>query len=512
MKQKEPSDRTSKFIFNAFFAAAYQILVLAAGFIMPKIMLLYYGSEINGMITSITQFISYFNLVEAGLSGAAVYALYKPLAEEDHKQISSIASATQKFYLKSGYIFLILVLILAFAYPFSIELSGLGYWQIFSLVLILGTSGILEFFTLGKYRAILTADQKLYMISVSSALYQIVNTLIFVCLAVLHANIVFVRAMALTAVFLRCLILRQYTRRHYPYINYKEHPDNQSLNKRWDALLHQILGVVYTGAPVMMATIFLNLKAVSIYSVYQMIMGGISGIFGIFMNGLSSSFGDLIARNKVQPLQRAYQEFEFAYYSLITIVYSVAFVMILPFVRLYTSGVTDAEYCDPVLGALSVLNGLLYDLRTPQGMMVVSAGHYKETRMQVVIQGLIMVVTGTVLAPKMGLSGILLSSICSNLYRMTDLIYYIPKNVTKLSVNKTIRKIICTVAEFGIITVPFQFFRLVCDTYTRWVFAAVAVTFYAFFVTLLLGFVCCRTEMYGIWERIMELRRKRNES
>lgn len=510
MKQKEPSDRTGKFIYNAFFAAAYQVLILVAGFLTPKIMLLYYGSEINGMITSITQFISYFNLVEAGLSGAAVYALYKPLADEDHKQISSIVAATQKFYLKSGYIFLALVLTMAFIYPCSIDLDWMGYWQIFLLVLILGTSGVLEFFTLGKYRAILTADQKLYMISISSALYQILNTLIFVCLAVLHADIVAVKAAALSAVFLRCLILRQYTRRHYPYINYKEHPDAQALNKRWDALILQILGVVHTGAPVMIATVLLNLKAVSVYSVYQMIMGGISGILGIFVNGLSASFGDLITRNKTQPLQRAYQEFEFAYYSLITIVYSVSFAMIMPFIRLYTAGITDAEYDYPVLGILFVINALLNDLKTPQGMMVIAAGHYKETRIQVTVQGMIMIVTGAALAPKLGLYGIVIGSVCSNLYRVADLIFYIPKNVTKLPAANSIRKIACMAVAFILITGPFQFFRIVCENYVQWIKYAMAVTLYAVFVTLLAGCMCCRKEMHGICRRVKELRRNKN--
>ena len=60
-------------------------------------MLKYYGSEINGLVSSINQFIVYFNLVEAGLSGAAIYALYKPLAENNHKAINSIVSAARNF-------------------------------------------------------------------------------------------------------------------------------------------------------------------------------------------------------------------------------------------------------------------------------------------------------------------------------------------------------------------------------------------------------------------------------
>jgi len=512
LKKKEPSDRTSKFIYNAFFAASYQIVVLAAGFIIPKIMLLYYGSEINGMITSITQFINYFNLVEAGLSSAAVYALYKPLAKSDHKQISAVVTATQKFYIKSGYIFLVLVGILACIYPLNIKLDGLSYWQVLFLVLILGFAGVLEFFTLGKYRAILTADQKLYIISISSTLYVILNTALLVFMAVLRVDIVVAKAVCLTAILLRCMILYKYTRRNYPYINYEEQPNNQVLNKRWDALYLQILGVLQTGAPVIIVTIFMDLKAVSVYSIYNMVIGGISGVLGIFINGLSSSFGDIIARNKIQILQRAYQEFEFAYYSLITVAYSVTFIMIMPFIQLYTSGITDAEYNQPVLGLLFVLNALLYDLKTPQGMLVMSAGHYKETRVQVTIQGLIIIVAGIVLTPKLGLTGILFSSIFSNLYRDVDLIFYIPKNVTKLPVYKTLRNIVCLVIEITLINIPFWYFKIVCRNYFEWFRSGVLVTMYAVVVTLSIGWLCNRKEVNGIYDRVREIRRKRNEA
>ena len=66
---------------------------MIAGFIVPKIMLLNYGSEINGLVSSITQFINYFVIVEAGLTAAAVF-LYKPLAENQHK-INEVVSTTK---------------------------------------------------------------------------------------------------------------------------------------------------------------------------------------------------------------------------------------------------------------------------------------------------------------------------------------------------------------------------------------------------------------------------------
>ena len=54
----------------------------------------FYGSEINGLISSINQLL-YFSLVEAGLSGAAIYALYKPLADNDYKAINGVITAAK---------------------------------------------------------------------------------------------------------------------------------------------------------------------------------------------------------------------------------------------------------------------------------------------------------------------------------------------------------------------------------------------------------------------------------
>lgn len=508
MEIGKPSNRTGKFLYNTFFAASYQVVVLAAGFIMPRIMLQYYGSEINGLITSITQFINYFNLIEAGLSAASVYALYKPLADNDYKEVSAVVVATKNFYMISGYLFLLLLMVLAVIYPFKVHVAGLSTWQIMLLILILGFSGVLEFFTLGKYRALLTADQKLFIISASSILYIVLNTAILIVMSMVKMNIVMVKAVSLSAILFRSFILYQYTRRNYPYIDYTEKPNNLALNKRWDALYLQILGTIHTGAPVIIATVFTNLRTVSVYSIYNMVVGGISGVLSIFTNGLSSSFGDIIAKNEILVLQKAYQEFEFAYYSLIAIVYSVSFIMIMPFIQLYTRNITDVNYDVPILGVLFITNALLHNLKTPQGMLVISAGYYKETKLQVTIQGIIAVAGGALLAPILGLSGILLGAITSNIYRDIDLFYYIPKTITKLPVSNTLKRVGCMIVEIIVICIPFRYFKMICSSYLYWALYAILVTLYAALVVFLGGFLFNREQMKEIWSRLLDIRRK----
>lgn len=430
--------RTRVFFLNTLTTGIYQVIVMIVGIITPRIMLLNYGSEMNGLVSSLNQFIVYFNLVEAGLAGAAVYALYKPLAQADYKKINSIISAAKRFYMQSGYIFLILLILLATMYPIFIDFKLMSKWETSILVMVLGARGVVEFFSLAKYRVLLTADQKVYMVSIASSIYTIINMIIIVLFANLKVNIIVVYAASMFAVFSRNFILMFYVKRKYSFIDFKETPDFNSLSKRWDALYMQLLNSIQTSAPILILTVVSSLETVSIFTVYNMIIGGINGILNIFINGLSSSFGNLIATDNLLDLQRVYKQFEFAYYTLITIVYGVSFVSIMPFIDIYTNEINDINYHLPILGFLFVLNGLLMNIKTPQGMLVISAGMYKETRRQTTIQGCIIIILGVILGIKWGAYGVIIASCCSNLYRTIDLIVFTTKHITQLPIKVTI--------------------------------------------------------------------------
>lgn len=503
-------NRTQKFIYNSISTATMQIVTMIVGFITPKVMLNSYGSEINGLVSSIAQFIAYFNLVEAGLAGAAIYALYKPLAENNHKAINGIVSAAKRFYTQSGYIFISLTVGLAFIYPFYIKTNELSMLSVALLVLILGVNGALEFFTLSKYRVLLTADQKTYVISIASTIQIIVNTFIIVVLAYYRVNIVILRLVALMSIFLRSGILMIYCKKNYRYLNYKEEPNKKALDKRWDALILQILGAVHTGTPVVLITLILkDLKLVSVYTIFNMVIGGVNGVLSIFISGLSASFGDIIARDEINTLQKSYREFEFAYYSLITIVYSVSFVTIMPFINIYTRGINDINYNVPIFGFLFVLNGLLYNIKTPQGMLVISAGMYKETKIQTLIQALISVIGGIVLAPYMGISGILLGSILSNLYRDIDLLIFIPKNVTKLSISSSLFRVIRIFLSIGLIIVPFIFIKCNISSIILWIIYAICASLYSIIIVLISSLVFDKQEILNILRRIKYMMRRK---
>lgn len=434
-----------------------QVVNLIVNLVLPRVIVDVYGSSVNGLVTSIRQFIGYFSIVEAGLAGAAVYALYKPLAEKDQNKINGVLSASNRFYNISGFIFSALVLVSTIVYPMFVSGQGIDPVRIALLVVIIGVSGSLEFFAIGKYRVLLTADQRSYVISIINAIAITLNSIVILVLAKLHYDIVLVQFVAMLSFFLRSVLYTLYCRRRYKLIDYKAKPDNDALDKRWDSLILQVLGVVTVGTPVVVTTFFCGLKEVSVYGIYNMVFASVLALLSTFNSGLSAAFGDLLVRNETQVLQKAYKQYEFLYYALLGWGYTCAAILIMPFINIYTATFTDANYIRPEIAWLFVAVGLLYNTKTPQGMLVISAGLYKETKVQTLIQALINIVASVALAPFLGMAGVLMGSVLSNLYRVIDLIIFIPRNVTKLPIRMTVIRVVRMLVLFGISILPFVY-------------------------------------------------------
>lgn len=502
-------DRTAKFIKNTLATGIMQIAAMISGFIIPKIMLIFYGSEINGIVTSITQLISYLTLLEAGLSGATVFSLYKPIAVHDTYGINRILTAAKNLYYKTGHIFSCMVIFCATLYPFFVHSTTLNYKELFFLFLILGINGVLEFYTLAKYRALLTADQKTWVISLASMVQIILNVVIIASLACAGFSIVVVRAAAIVAIFVRTYLLWKYCRNHYNFLDFTVSPNNEAMNQRWDALYLQILGAIHQGAPILIATFLLSLLDVSIYAIFNLVILGLNSLLGIFMTGLTSGFGDLIARGEKEPFKKAFREFEFIYTITITIIYCTMFFVFQPFISLYTRG-SDISYYYPFFAFLMAWNGFAYNIKNPFGMLVISAGKYKETRIPTTIQGAIELIGGMVLSVPLGLNGIVLGSILSNIYRDIEFLFFAPKHLTHMSASHTVRlwmvNTLLIALAFGISTC-LSFPDI--ENYLHWIIFSTFICLICVIVTVSINFILFQNLTLSTGTRLLHMIKRR---
>ena len=121
-----------------------QIVTIISGLILPRLILAKFGSEINGLVSSITQFLSFISLLEGGLGAVALAELYKPISTNNTNKIKEILEECQNFFTKISLIYIVYSIILALVYPFFC-ISSQSYEFISSLVVILSLSTLIKY-------------------------------------------------------------------------------------------------------------------------------------------------------------------------------------------------------------------------------------------------------------------------------------------------------------------------------------------------------------------------------
>ena len=92
--------RSKNSTLNMSFSLLFQLITAISGLILPKLIIENFGSDVNGLIASITQFLSYISLLEGGAEGVIRASLYKPLSIGDTDKVSAIVLAPKNFYFR----------------------------------------------------------------------------------------------------------------------------------------------------------------------------------------------------------------------------------------------------------------------------------------------------------------------------------------------------------------------------------------------------------------------------
>ncbi len=498
--------RTKRFIYNSVTFATLQVFTIAGGLILTRMFLTTYGSELNGLVTSIIQFVAYFSYVEAGLGTALIYALYKPLAKGCIREVDGIVTLARRSYLKASGVYFALVVGLSFIYPFIVSSESTDLLTISLLVIVIGAFGALEFFTMAKYRVLLVADQKEYVISIVLSIAYIVNFALTAYMISIEAYVVWVRTVPLVSFILRAVILLAYVKRNYPYITYKEPADSKYLKRRWDALIMQLSVSINTSVPVVLISIFASLKIASVFAIYNLVFSGLIAITSIFTAGVSASFGNIVANKEMEKLKRVQTQFEFFIFAITAFLYACALILIDSFVELYTQGVTDIDYASNVYGYLFVTWGVLFNVRIPYTALINSSGLYRETRRVNIWQIALIISTGAVLVQFWEMTGVLLAMIISASYWVYGLIDVVKKEVLDTAPKTTYIRVVRMFAVIAVSILPFRLGMTIDpSTYAGWVRDAFIVAAWCGIVTLVISFVFDRKVMLEILVRIKEL-------
>lgn len=477
--------RGKRLLYNTVAGLIKEIILLLNGLILPKLIISHYGSATNGLISSISQYLSVIALLQSGVGGVVRSALYRPLANQDDTSISAIINATNKLMHKIATLFAVLVGVLAILYPFLVK-DEFNWLFTATLVVILSISTIAQYYFGMTYQLLLTADQKGYIYTLTNGLLILVNLLFSVILIRLGASIHLTKLMSSICFAGTPIILNLYVNKYYK-INKQVAPNDEAINQRWSAMGHQLANYIRASSPMLILTIFVSMSDVSVYSVYHLVFaGGISLLIGVFFAGMDATFGDMVAKNEQSVLNDRFRIIEFLLYHVCCTLFVCAFVLMPGFVAVYTRGINDANYQNSLLLVLMMLSELLYCIRMPYYSLINAAGCYKKTRNAAYIDSLMTVVLSFVFVPLIGVAGVSASALGAALLRTTHTIVYTSKNVLHRNFIPLLKSIFVGIICFIIPAVLVRPLAIAEPTsFWMWIGNSVVITFIVVLVNIL---------------------------
>lgn len=496
--------RSRKALYNSISALLLEFISIICGFILPRVILSAFGSTYNGLTTSITQFLSVVTLLRAGVGGVTRAALYKPLAESNMDRVSAIVNATQKFMKKIAWIFAVGLVAFSFIYPLVVR-DSFDYWFSCALVLIMGIATFVQYYFAITYQMLVIADQRQYITAIIQSFTLILNLIVSILLIRNGCGIHLVKLGSAVVYCLNPLITVIYIKRKYK-LDKRITPDNSAISQRWDAFAHQIAAYIQENTDVMVLTVFSTIAEVSVYSVYYMIANGVKKLLATFTAGIEAMFGNMIALNDYDGLRRNMVRIEYILFSLGTIAYSCLFILIIPFVKVYTLGITDANYTRPVFALVLTASQFVGCVRTPYQNLIDAAGHFKQTRNSATIEATLNITISVLAVIKFGLLGVAIGTLVSTIYRTIYLMMYASKNILQKTNLSFIKRTFVSLLEIASIYFLMNLIVNINVTdYSSWFIYAIIAGLVSCIVVLIYSLIFDRKTLFDCSKKILSI-------
>lgn len=297
MKQRSRTEYSLINMFTGFIGYGLNTII---GFVCRIIFVKTLSAEYLGLSGLFTNVLSVLSLAELGISSAIIYALYKPIAEKDHKKIASIMKFYRKAYAVIGiFVGIVGLAIMPFLNYLIKEPPAIkeSIYLLYGLYLLNTT--ISYFFS---YRAsLLTAMQRQYIVSGYNYVITIIQSILQTIFLLATKEYIWYLLIQIAGGIGYNVWISHKASKDYPYILAKdieplEKAEAKSLFINIKALaINKISGVLVNSTDNMAISFFSGISLVGYTSNYILFSSTVGTLIGQVFNALPGSVGNLNA-------------------------------------------------------------------------------------------------------------------------------------------------------------------------------------------------------------------------
>ncbi len=447
------NNKDSRIKNNLISSLVYQVVLISLSFLLPRLYLENFGSEVNGVLSTIKQIFVYLFLLEAGVGLATTQALYKKIGEKDYKSASEVLSATNAYYIRTGIIYLVIVLVIAVVYAYVIPTS-LDSNVVFLIIILTALPALFSYFVQAKYRILMEVDGRKYVINNSETILQLASNSGKILVLLLTDSLILMQLVYCIMSLAQLVYIYFYAKRRYKWLDLKIKPDFEAISQKNSVLVHQLSGMVFNNTDVILISVLCDFKAVSIYAIYNIFFSQVQSFITSIASSFTFALGQVFHTDR-EKFDKMFNMYETFYIMATCIIYTLMAVFLLPLIQIYTSGINDAEYTNVFLVLLFVVMNLIANVKLPANSIIEYSGDFEKTRHYAIWEMIINITISVVAILYMGICGAIIGTIAALLYRGIMTIYYSNKKVLKRSQMHTYKILISNSLVFAVVMAVF---------------------------------------------------------
>lgn len=492
--------RGKKLALNTITSLILQLVTVVCGFILPRLILESFGSDVNGLVNSITQFLGVITLLDLGVGAVVQSALYKPLTEKDTDMISKIYVSANKFFRRLAEILLVYVVLLMIFYPLIVNKS-FGHMYTALLIAAICISSFAQYYFGIVNSLLLNADQRGYIQYTAQIITLILNTIACYIVIKLGASIQIVKLTTSLIFLIRPFFLVLYVKKHYS-INRKITYTEEPIKQKWNGMAQHFASYVLSGTDNIVLTLFSTFANVSIYSVYNVVILGVKNALLSMTNGFQSLIGEMLAKKETEKLNNFFGYVEWILHTGTTLIFGCTGVLLVNFVRVYTNGINDADYIQPLFAVLITVANAGHCLRLPYNILILAAGHYKQTQSNYIVAMILNIVISIATVKIWGLIGVSIGTLVAMAYQTVWMARYDSKNIICWPFKNFLKQ--CGVDVITVLIASLVTFKIpmLSVSYISWFLLALEIFAIWLVIAVLANIVFYRERVSSMFKRI----------
>ena len=488
--------RKKRLLWNSTSSIISQVFNIISGFILPRLIIQAYGTNVNGLISSISQFLAVIGLSELGMSAVVQASLYKVLANNDEDGISKVMTSATRYFRRIGILLIGYVVGLCALYPVFVQ-SEFDYKYLATMIVILSINFLAYYFLGITNHQLISADQRVYISNVTNVIVVVINTIVCFLLIKTGAGIHAVKLFSAILFLLRPLVLALYVKKNYK-VNRRIKYDSEPIQQKWNGVAQHIAYYVFTSTDAIVLSLFSSLENVSIYSIYVLILNGLKQISLQLENGIKPVLGELRAKNQSEKLRKFFVSYEWFMHTESIVIFGAAASLIVPFVKIYTANITDANYIIPSFAMIITIAYFIQNAGNCYNFMIQAAGHFKQTQRNYIMVACMNLLISVVLVRVIGMEGVAIGTLVSALYQLIWQGWYVYKLFLECSPVRLIRQISIDVVTIAVGLFISSRISVNANDYLHWAMSAIPVTVTWIVIVSVFGILLNRDEIRDV--------------